>query len=99
MNISNVLLDCLLLHTDENLYPFGFSAGDSLLFRTDDGSSSGIFLILGFRFFGTLESILYVSLLTMDTCQIKYNSILSEVNLFFSQHIYVFQCDNFSASR
>jgi len=76
MNISNVLLDCLLLHTDENLYPFGFSAGDSLLFRSDDGSSSGIFLILGFRFFGTLESILYVSLLTMDTCQIKYNSIL-----------------------
>ena len=49
------------LHTDENLYPFGFSAGDSRLFRTDDGSSSAIFLFSRFRFFGTSEFTLYVS--------------------------------------
>ena len=64
VHISNVSLDCLL-YTDENLYPFGFSVGDSRLFRTDDGSSSGIFLFPRFRLFGTSQSILYVSLILL----------------------------------
>ena len=65
VHISNVSLDCLLLHTDENLYPFGFSVGDSRLFRTDDGSSSAISLLPRFRFFGASQSILYVSLILL----------------------------------
>ena len=105
-------LDCLLLHTDENLYPFGFSAGDSRLFRTDDGSSSVIFLFPRFRFFGTSQSILYVSLilllyqrsrvistlqtettcmLTMDTYQMKNDSVLYLRYTLALANIHVFQ--------
>ena len=51
--------------SDENFYPFGFSAGDFRLFSTDDGSSGSIFLFPRFRFFGTSQFLLYVSQLNL----------------------------------
>ena len=47
---------------NNNFYNFGVSAGDAQLQRVDDdGSSPFILLSTPFRFFGTPESILYVS--------------------------------------
>ena len=44
-----------------DFYDFGVSAGDAQLQRRLDGSSPRILLSVPFRFFGTPESILYVS--------------------------------------
>ena len=44
-----------------DFYDFGASAGDAQLQRRLDGSSSPILLSVPFQFFGTPESILYVS--------------------------------------
>ena len=70
MCISAIKFGCIFFlnaHTlsDENFYPFGFSAGDFRLFRTNDGSSGGNFLFPRFRFFGTSQSLLYVSPLNL----------------------------------
>jgi hypothetical protein len=43
-------------------YPYGTSAGDSVLPRSDDGASGAIPVIPGFKYFGTSYTNLYVSL-------------------------------------
>lgn len=69
VHISNKI--CLFFfestHTlsDENFYPFGFSAGDFRLSRIDDGSSGAISLFPRFRFFGRSQFRLYVSQLNL----------------------------------
>ena len=54
-------LHSLITSTVSTLYCFGVSAGDIQLEREDDGSSPRISLSIPFRFFGTSESIIYVS--------------------------------------
>ena len=46
------------MHTD---FPFGFTVGDREVPPALDGSSDAIFLSPPFPYFGTLESIIYVS--------------------------------------
>jgi len=43
------------------LYPFGVAAGDQTLGPSDEGSSSEINLTTPFIFFGTPQSVVYVS--------------------------------------
>ena len=49
-----------------NLYPFGTEAGDVTLERSDEGSSSMVEISTAFPFFGSTETIAYVSLFIVD---------------------------------
>ena len=51
------------------LYPFGVTAGDHTLEQSDEGSSSGITLATPFIFFGTPQSVVYVSHFTVFLLQ------------------------------
>ena len=56
--ISDVIMICTYTVNTTNFYDFGVSTGDAQLHTS---SSPPIFLSTPFRFFGTPESILYVS--------------------------------------
>ena len=45
----------------DQFYPFGTSAGDTVLSRSNDGASGAIPVILGFRYYGGVYNNLYVS--------------------------------------
>ena len=57
----HIIWSCTYTVSNTNFYDFGVSAGDAQLQRVADGSSPRILLSAPFRFFGTPESILYVS--------------------------------------
>ena len=51
----------LVFHRIADVFPFGPFVGDGEVPPFDDGSSGAIFLSLPFPYFGTSESIIYVS--------------------------------------
>ena len=65
MSLWPPLVHAIPLH---QFYPFGTSAGDSVLSRSNDGASGAIPVIPGFRYYGGVYTNLYVSLWLASGC-------------------------------